>query len=86
MLFRGFRLSRLLAPEIALAPKLTHDTEEERWGLSVPLYFAIGDDKSLTAGLKYSREWGGLKTDRMPRDTDSALSIVVGKTFTLIPK
>lgn len=87
ILFRGFRLIRFLAPEVALAPKLTLDTDADRWGLSVPLYFAVGSDKTLTAGLNFSREWGGLKSDKTtPKDTESGLSIVVGKTFSVVPK
>lgn len=85
MVLRGFQLSRFLGPEVALAPKMTWDTEDDRWGLDIPLYFAIGGDKTLSAGLKSSWEWGGENADGTSRDAEWRLSIMVGKAFSLNP-
>lgn len=86
MIWNGFRLGRWLTPQVAMAPKFTWDTEDDRKGIELPLYFGVTDDKSLTAGLKYAHGWDGTKADGSPRDSESAISIVVGKTFTLNPK
>lgn len=86
MIWNGFRLGRWLMPQVAMAPKFTWDSDDDRKGIELPLYFGVTDDKSLTAGLKYARGWDGTKADGSPRDTESAISIVVGKTFTINPR
>lgn len=77
-LFAGLRRGRLLIPEVGLAPKLSHDTETNRWEAEFPVYFVTSDGK-LSGGIKGVYETGGKDPSQF------GLAIFASTTFSIQP-
>ncbi|WP_271439919.1 hypothetical protein [Pontixanthobacter luteolus] len=77
-LFSGFRRGRILIPDLGIAPKLAHDTNDNRWEAEFPIYF-VADEGKLTGGLKLVNEWGGKDP------AEIGVAIFASTTFSIQP-
>ena len=77
-LFSGFRRGRILIPDLGIAPRLSHDTNDNRWEAEFPVYF-VADEGKLTGGLKLVNEWGGKDP------AEIGVAIFASTTFSIQP-
>lgn len=72
-------------PATAIMPKLTFDLAANRDRFDLPVLFLFGDKLDSSAGIQYTRKWGGNYDDGPGLPTTGEISIVYQKTFSILP-